>query len=119
MEIIRLNKRLPELKVFLNFKFPWVSNRIAYNFEEMSRKRQVYEMNLEKTVINDADAAVSVAKQMALFFSYVGVRRSICMLNVFEYPEDKRILVGDFFAYSEGVSSTNGSNGKIILITRN
>ena len=63
----------------------------------MSLKRQAYEMNLDETVVNAADAAVSVAKQMAVYFSAVGSRRSICMPNGCEYPEDKVIHVGAFF----------------------
>ena len=87
MELVRLKEKLPGLKVLLDFRDPWVSNRTAFGFNEMSTQRQTYELELEKTVILSADAVVSVAQKMADYFTMIGANKSVCIPNGFDLQD--------------------------------
>jgi len=87
MELVRLKEKLPDIKVLLDFRDPWVSNRTAFGFKEMSTQRQTYELELEKTVILSADAVVSVAQKMADYFTMIGATKSVCIPNGFDLKD--------------------------------
>lgn len=91
MQIVRLKKKLPQLKVFLDFRDPWVNNKTAFGFEDISSKRQAFEIQLEKSVVSSADAVVSVAQQMTDYFTSIGATKSICIPNGFD-PDDYKDL---------------------------
>jgi hypothetical protein len=87
MELVRLKEKLPGLKIILDFRDPWVNNRTAFGFKEMSTERQTYELELEKTAILSADAVVYVAQKMADYFIMIGANKSICIPNGFDLKD--------------------------------
>ena len=64
LALSELKTELADMKLIVDFRDPWTTNRTAYGFDGLSKSRQKFEIEAEKKVINSADHVVSVAKEM-------------------------------------------------------
>lgn len=66
--LIPLVKKHSNINWVVDFRDPWTNNRTAYGFESLSHKRQQFEIQAEKLVVESYDEVISVAEPMTDYF---------------------------------------------------
>ncbi|MBN8703569.1 MAG: hypothetical protein J0M08_10920 [Bacteroidetes bacterium] len=77
--LCKLKEKNNNLNYIVDFRDPWTTNKTAYGFESLSKKRQLFELDAEKKVINTANHIICVSDEMTNYF------KSICTNNTTQF----------------------------------
>jgi glycosyltransferase involved in cell wall biosynthesis len=64
-------KKHPEINLILDYRDPWTTNEMGYQFKDMSKKRQVKEKEIENSAIANADYVYTVNDTMSAYFESI------------------------------------------------
>jgi len=88
--ILKTLYKYPFVKLILDFRDPWTTNKTSYSYDQISSERLAYEKEIEKEVLARSNVIISVLDEMSFYFKSINTNSTSIyktIANGFD-PED-------------------------------